>query len=274
MSERLTLPMPTPEGVSPGGTALAKLPIGRAYHRLYITYTGVTLAQMTEIRIKANETLIHRYSATDRDAMNQFNGLAAANGVLMIHFDRLGLKQRSGEEETLVNTDSRHPETGRAIKAFHVEIDIDAGASAPKLTIDAVVSTKRAGGPGTVLHVVPHKRSAAGAGELQISDLPFNNLKAQFLNRCFIKSSNIDEIRLERDTYNIWERKKALNELVQSDGVRTPQAGYFVIDTTELGYGGSMIDLRGVQDFRYVLDMSAADANITFWPEFLGELGE
>lgn len=275
--ERISVRMPSPEGVTAGGQALLKCPIGRAYHSLIMEYSGVTLAQLTEIRIKANGKVIHRYGAEVRDAMNKFNGLAAASGFLVIPFDRIGLKTRQGEEEMLVNTGSR-AENGQAITSFHVEVDIAAAATAPVLNFFAIQSDARPGGPGSMLHVVPYTRSAAGAGELQVSDLPFNQQTAIWLNRTFIKSANLTKLRLERNTYTIFERKKALNELVQSNGARTPQTGYFVYDTTEQGYGGAMTSVavagnRPVNDFRYIMEMSAAE-QITLWPEYVGRLGD
>lgn len=270
--ERITKRMPTPEGVTAGGQALAKLPIGNAYHDLYLEYSGVTLAQLTEIRIKANGKVIHRYSATERDVMNQFNGLPAANGLLRIPFDRIGLKTRIGEELTLINTGSR-AENGRAITSLHVEIDIDAAATAPVLELYAVQSDARPGGPGTVMHVLPFTRSAAGAGELQVSDLPFNGVTSQLLPRIYIKTANLTKLQIERDTYNIFERKKALNDLVQTEGERVPQAGWYVYDTTERGYGGAMTSLKGVNDFRLLMEMSAAE-QVKIWPEYIGGLGE
>lgn len=275
--ERISVRMPSPEGVAAGGQALLKCPIGRAYHGLLLEYSGVTLAQMTEIRIKANGKVIHRYSAQVRDDMNKFNGLAAADGILYIPFDRIGLKTRQGEEEMLINTGSRG-ENGQAITSLHVEIDIASAASAPVLNFYAIQSEARPGGPGTVLHLVPYTRSAAGAGELQVSDLPFNQQTAILLNRTFIKSANLTRLRLERNTYTIFERKKALNELVQANGARVPQSGYFVYDTTEQGYGGAMTNIAQaaggpVNDFRYILEMSGAE-QITFWPEYVGNLGD
>lgn len=274
MSERIFTRMPTPEGVSAGGQALAKMPIGRNFHDMWIRYAGVTLAQLPEIRIKLNGKVVHRYSAQDRDAMNKFNGLAAANGWLVIPFDRIGLKTRAGEEEFKIRTGTR-AENGVKIDSFHVEIDIASAAAAPELEIwatQSAVDPTEAPGPGAVLHCTPFTRSAAGAGELQVSDLPFGGETSVYLNRTYIKTANLTKLRIERDTYAIFERPKALNEAIQVDGERTPQAGYVVFDTTEKGYGGSMVVLAGASDFRYMLEMSGAE-QVTFWPEYVGRLG-
>ena len=270
--ERKTLRMPSPQGVAAGQTALVKLPIGNAFHNLYLIYKGVTLAQMTEIRIKCNSKIIHRYSAVDRDLMNQFAGYNAANGILTIPFDRQNLKARAAEEETLVNTGSRG-EDGKAITSFEVEIDISSNATSPAVEISAEVSDARPGGIGTMLHVTPYVRANAGAGEFQVSDLPKDGITRIYLNRIFMKAAKMTKLKIERNQYVIFERTKALNELIQKDGVRVPQADWFVFDATEVGYGGAMVALAGSSDFRLTADMSGAE-NVTFYPEYIGQLGD
>ena len=271
---RIEQRMPPFEGVAAGNTALIKLPIGRRFHSLYLTYSGVTLAQMTEIRIMANGKVFQRFTAVERDAMNQFIGQSAAGGILQIPFDRLGLKNREQEELTAVNTGVADAQ-GNAITSFTVEIDIDGAAAAPALEMEATQSEAVAGGPGVMLNIRKDSRSIAGAGELEVSDFIYGTPVSQALNRVYLipSASTISKILLERDLYNIWERKTALNERVQTDGGRVPQAGYWVIDTTELGYGANNIGLRNVQDFRYRITCDGA-MTITAISEYLGVLGQ
>lgn len=271
---RIEIKMPSFEGVAAGQTATAKLPIGRRYHELQLTYTGVTLAQMTEIRVFANAKKIHAYSGTDRDAMNKFDGRAAAAGVLTIPFDRYALMTLAAEEETALNTGSPDA-NGVQISSLYVEIDIDAGAAAPAFSLNATVSDALAGGAGTVLHVLKHTRDAAGAGEFEISDLPRGTSTTMALNRIFFKPSanDISNIKIERNQYTIFERTKALNAVIQADGVRTPQAGYIAVDKTERGYGGDAIALIGAVDYRYKLTMTGA-ASLTVYSEYMGFLGD
>lgn len=271
---RIEVRMPAGEGIAAGQTATFKLPIGRRFHELQLAYSGVTLAQLTEMRLFANGKVIHRYSATDRDNLNQFDGRAAAAGILAIPFDRYKLKTLAGEEETALNTGSADA-NGVAITSLYLEIDIDAAAVAPVLSLTATQSDALPGGPGTVLHIQRHTRDAAGAGEFDISDLPRGTATSIALNRVIFKPSanDISKVQIDRNQYVIFERSKALNEKVQTDGVRVPQAGYIVVDKTERGYGGDPIDLVGVSDFRYKLTMTGA-ATLTILSEYLGRLGD
>ena len=271
---RIEQRMPPFEGVAAGNTALIKLPIGRRFHSIFLIYSGVTLAQMTEIRVMANGKVFQRFTATERDNMNQFIGQAAAAGILQIPFDRVGLKNREQEELTSVNTGVADAQ-GNAINSFTIEIDIDGAAAAPALEMNATQSESLEGGPGVMLNIRKDSRSIAGVGELEISDFIKGTAISQALNRVFfIPSANaINKVTVERDLYNVWERSTALNELIQTDGGRVPQAGYWTIDTSELGYGANNIGLAGVQDFRYRIDCSGA-MTVNAISEYLGVLGQ
>ena len=80
-------------------------------------------------------------------------------------------------------------------------------------------------------------------------------------------------MKVERDTYLIFDRTKALNEWIQQNGVRVPQADVVVYDRTEQGYGADPLDLRGVADYRYKLTTSAA-GNVEIYHETIGALGD
>lgn len=268
------LRMPSFDGVGAGQTATAKLPIGHKYHELIIVYTGVLLAEMTEIRVLANGKVIHRYSAEDRDVMNQFDGRAAASGELVIPFNRYGLAAKQMNEETALNCGPAGP-NGRAIRSLHVEVDIDAAAVDPDLKLRALRSKADPDrGPGTVLHVMKYTRDAGGAGEFEISDIPYGQRTSAALNRTFFKEGgNLDKLEIERGGYTVFERTASENDRAQTDGVRTPQAGWYVYDTTENGYGGDVLPLVGYQDFRYKCELAAAQT-LEVWQETLGELGD
>lgn len=267
--------MPSPEGVGAGQTATFKLPIGKMYHELQLSYTGVTLAEMTEIRVMVNGKVIHRYSATERNTINMFDGRLTAGGILVIPFERYNLKTLVAERETALNTGSMNAQ-GVGITQLTVEIDLDAGIiTSPVLSMNATQSTRKEGGAGTVLHCVKHSYSVAGAGNFEISDLPRGQQTSIALNRIFfIPSANdITEMKIERNQYNIFQRTKALNERIQRNGVRTPQVGVVAIDKSENGEGGNWIDLLGISDYRYHLEVTGA-CTIQILSENVGRLGD
>jgi len=275
---RFELRMPSPDSVAADQTATFKLPIGNRFHELQMLYSGTTftLAHMLEIRVFLNGKVFQRYSAQDRDAFNKFDGLAAANGILKIPFDRQNLLTLAAMEETAIDTGKIvGAAVGEQVSSFYVEIDIASGAVAPALSMNATVSKSLGLGVGTVLHIKRDTRTVGGAGEKDISDLNYGKTTSQFLNRVWFKpnAGQLDKIRIELDTAVQYERTKALNEFIQGDGVRVPQAGFQVVDKTERGVGGDVIDLRGATDYRYIVEASSA-MDLVIYSENLGRLGD
>lgn len=256
---KLTDKMPSFEGVAVGATATLRLPIGLTYEQLIITYSELTLSEITEIRVVGNGRPFRRYKgAALVDVINQFDRKGAASGVLVLPFGRAGLITRAGREETLLGTGMAptkdYPVT---LTTLQVEVDIassTASANPPQLSCKAVRSAPRP--LDKVLKVRRFGYNAPAAGEYEIADLPRGDL----INRIIFESSAIDAIRIERDNRVIFERTKQENELIQANGVRTPQAGYFVYDPTEEGFGSEAMVTAGVQDLRIILTMSATGA--------------
>lgn len=273
MGQRIHKKVQAPEGVAPGQTALVKFATGSKYHDIQLV-TNMSLANMGEIRLIANNKTIHRYSAEERDAINQFYGLEAFDGILMIPLDRKALKTRRMEEITGLNTGVRG-EDGEKISALYLEIDIASDATAPTLDVYATTSAATDDGVGTVMHVTKHTRNAAGSGELEISDLPFNSQTAAAINSVFVfpSAGEISKMIVERGLFKVVERTKALNEFMQKNGERNPQAGMQAIDFTENAYGENALDLRGYQDYRYRFTMTDA-ATLPIVSEYLGVLGD
>lgn len=274
---RQTLKMPAAQGVAAGQTATFKLPIKSRYHMLYLVYSGVTLAQMTEIRVIANSKPFQRFTAEDLDKMNQQKGLAAASGILVLMLDRFNLKTRAMEEDTAVNTGSVDPNTGKVITEFNIEIDIAGAASGPALSLFADISQQLPGGPGTLLYINKFTRAASGAGELDVADMPYGGITTQLLNAVYIKKASgagdITGVKIDRDLYNIFDRSVALNTLIRGLNKRVVVADWFTYDRTERGYGLDPVDLKGVRDFRYKVTTDDA-ASLVFYQETIGALGD
>lgn len=279
---KITTKLPNPEGVVAGGTATFRIPTSRRIHSLYLDYaynvTTQNVADFTEIRLYINGQVFQRFTGTERDTLNQFDGLEASTGVLEIPFDRKGLKTAFGQEETAINTGVAD-EQGRMISSMYMEIDLDSGMTigASDLALYAKESDAVPGGPGSIPYIRREQRSPAGAdSDYQISDFVNPGVNAPdkvALNRITLipSTGTIDNLKIDRNTYNIFDRSDELNRSIQTNGVRTPQSGYYMIDTTENGYGGEVVELYGMTDYRYRLDVSAA-MTITALSEYMGVL--
>ncbi len=259
---RITRVMPSFEGVAAGQTATCRMPIGLSYHHLNVAYSGVTLAQMTDIRLVANGKVYQRYPGGDElDVFNQFDGRSAASGRLILPIgDRFGLRTREAQEFTAIGTGKK--DDPRPITTLALEVDIDAGAAGPVLSMKANQSAPRES--GLIKQVRHFNYTAGGAGDFEIADLP----KGGIINRIFFKSGDINSLKVERDGYTVFERDATDNDVEQGDGVRVPQAGYFVYDPTEQGNGAEGLATKGVHDLRFTLDM-AAGGSIPVTVEYL-----
>ena len=279
-SQKITVKLPNPQGVAAGGTATFRIPVGKRIHSLQLIYndTNQDLSDFEEIRIFANGRVIQRFSATERDALNQFDGRAAAAGILTLPFDRKGMITLPGRENTAINTGVA-AENGTKISSMYMEIDIASGAtiSEADLKLYSLQSDAVAGGPGTIPFITREQRGVDGADtDFQIADLVnpgVNSPDKVALNRItFVPSAgSISNLKIDRNQYNIFDRTDALNRRFQADGIRVPQSGYYMIDPTERGISGEVINLLGMTDYRYRLNCSAA-MQITCLSEYLGVL--
>jgi len=263
---RIDTKMPAPNGVAASSTSTFKLPIGRRYHGLQLIGSGTAFvpADLTEIRVLVNEKVIQRFSGDDRDAMNQFFGRDAASidagsFILVIPFDRYGMLTKDAEEATALNTGSVDPSNGKSISSLSLEVDIGAGATGTlSLTLYATQSERLDGGAGLVPYIQKVSTDFTSADNYDIPDMP---------------RGGTSNLVVEADNYKLYERTNALNERLQRDGIRVPQAGWVVIDRTEHGYGGDPFDLRGLSDFRLKFTTSGA-LTLKRYGHFLGGLAD
>lgn len=249
------------QGVAAGQTAVVTMPIGLSYHRLVIPYSGVTLSQMEELRLIANGDTIQRFRGADHlDVFNQYDGMSAASGELVLDFERYGVLARDARELTRIGTNAMPMGTGkgqdpRKISQLSLEIDLASGASGPAIPyVKAYQSAPSVS--GTVKRITRRTYSPGGTGQFEISDLAPRSGR---INRLLIHQTGtfgIDEVKIERDNAVAYNRTKAENELEQANGIRTAQSNWWVVDRTERGWGADPFDVRGVQDFRMIFDLS------------------
>ncbi|TVZ37682.1 hypothetical protein P886_2025 [Alteromonadaceae bacterium 2753L.S.0a.02] len=269
---RNTLRLPPAEGVSAGTTATVRLTGPRCYHDVTVQ-TNFPFAQINAIRIVANNRTVQEYTGEALNAFNKFDDLQATDDTFFtVYFDQSGLKQRAHEEMTAFNVGSTNPKDGSILADLELQFDIDAAATNPSVVNSwATVSPVKAGGPGAIRSIYRLPGTAGVSGRWDFDKLPKRTRGAQFLSRLFIKAANITEIELQRDMRTNWERTAALNTRLQGDSDRNPQAGWFVIDFTEDGYGENRLDVRTVNDLRLKVTSSGAET-VEMFAEYIGEL--
>lgn len=271
--------------VAADSTVTFNLPVGRRYHWLTLIGGGAGLSFgvdcLREIRVMANSKIIQRYSGSDRNAMNLFQGRESAtidddNFNLVIPFDRYNLGTRPGEEETAINTGSAD-KAGRAINQFKLEVDIASSGftGTPSLRLTAEQSEALEGGAGTIPYILKSTRDYNAAARYDLSDLPRGGVTTQFLEALYMKPSvsTLENLEVLANNTLLFQRTAAENERIQRDGVRVPQAGWYNIDGTEFGYAGQNFDLRGLADFVVKFDTGAALQLVTY-AHYLGGLSD
>jgi len=266
-------------------TVTFRLPIGRRYHNLALIGGGAGLSFgvdcLREIRVLGNSKIIQRYSGSDRNAMNLFQGRESAsidddNFNLVLPFDRYNLGTRPGEEETAINTGS-FDKDGRGINQFSIECDIASSgfSGTPSLRMTAQQSENIPGGAGTIPYILKSVRDFQSASDYQVSDLPRGGITSQYIEAMYMKPSvsTLENFIIEANNVKLFERTASENERIQRDGVRVPQAGWYNIDRTEHGYAGEPFDVRGLNDFSLKFTTGAL-MQLTIYTHYLGGLAD
>lgn len=271
---------PSWEGVAAGQTARLRIPTVGNIHGVNITYANVTLAQMTQIRVKLNNKIIFSGTGTQLDALNQNRGLTAAGGILAFYFDRYNLMQRDMEVLTAIRAGRPDPVTGYAITEILIEMDIDAAASGVTLSSQyqftnfqfIPTSDNAALGIGFYKHTHPFTNAPSGASTVTINDLPKIGAPYQLMNCISLFSSAITALRLIINNETIFEGTLAQLQRLNIDGVRTTVANWVHIDFTGWGYGADLLGLfdMNVPDLRLEVTVSGA-TTIYGFVEYIGK---
>ncbi len=258
------------QGVAAGQTAVAQLPIGRAYHSLTLSYG--TLTDLEGIQVFADNQIIFDMTAAELNAINQYDGRTAAgasSGLLVIDFERFNLKTRGLEELSALFTGDKRVNP-KLISALRVEVGIASGASTPTLSMNGEVSRFDPASQNTQVKIMDKiTLSLSAAGEHTFTSFRKNTERSRAINRIVLKTSNTTAVEMRSNNQQIFKRTKAENERVQNDGVRTPQSGYVVIDFTEKGHGDNWLRLSN-EELRLLVTVSGSE-NITAWVEYLAD---
>jgi hypothetical protein len=276
MPLKITRRAPGWEGsIVAGNTLTLRLPIGLTFHQVYIEYSfldagavAVLLATAVgEIRVLANGKPIWAIRASELDLKNQFEGRAAAAGILTIDFDRYNLRTRPAEEFTSIGTGAAGDPT--PLTTFTVEMDLASAGAVASGTVSARIRQSESRPLGLFKKLRRYVDAYGGSGTFEKADYPSGDLiNAMYF---FESANDIDRLRLERDDFVMFDRTKELNTRIQSDGVRTPQSNLYVYDTAEDGNGTDQLVTRGVNDMRWYFEIDGA-MTITTLAEYVGSL--
>ncbi|MCG2581926.1 MAG: major capsid protein P2 [Marinobacter sp.] len=279
--------------VKPGGVVTITFDPGPKYHAALLKLKDITLAQITEMRLKVNSEVVHRYSGTELDILNRLRGFqaysggAATTGFLRVPFDRPKLRQRVLEEDGGINTGQMDPNTGDMITVMKLEIQLASGAYSPEVVkASAFQSVGTNEGPGTIRRIMSTTRNAQGAGRITWSD--FEVPSAKFMSVASIvmipDANNITEVEVFRKQDSVFLADSDENDylLNDGDGGRQAIAGVFPILWDLEGYGGNVLSIASVRNDGTLVALSQGDyrvkcqvdgaMQVTMLMEYLGRL--
>ena len=285
--ERITVKLPSFQSVGAGSTATCSIPIGGTYHQVLIAFAGFAISSMKEIRLGGNGRVMMRYVTTPimeggelsggerLNTRNKYEGRgASSNNLLVLDFERYGIRTKLNQELTGIGTGFKpsHPEYRKAgglgveLSELTLEIDLKSTISGtPVLSARAIKSDPRP--LGLFKKVITYFHSAPAAGPYEISSI----IPGELINKVYAISDKISGLKVEVEQNLKFDRLKAENNLIQSDGVRTPQTALVVFDPSETGNGSDALPTKGVQDLRITYEMSEA-APIPIVVEYIGVL--
>jgi hypothetical protein len=243
--------------VAAGGTASIDLPVGKKYHQLRIAYGtttggGPTQANMEahidEMRVKVNGKVQRTMSAAELFAINAYHGIAVVNGILPIFFSEPWRRTALGEDLTGWGTND--------VETFQVEIDIDAAALTPTLSM-TVISEPSAEDMGPIVKWDRFTIPVGAVGVFNHTQFPKDD--AYYAVHNF--SANIDDVLVRVDGEDRFDAVLAdANEYYAQNGF-TGQASMFHVDfgpTARVSDILAMVeDGKRVADFRVDYTMSA-----------------
>ncbi|NKF52787.1 hypothetical protein G3R49_19710 [Shewanella sp. WXL01] len=262
--------LPSFSNVSAGNTATLELPIGRTYDKLHVNYSGVTLAQMKNIRLEVNGKAIIEFP--DGQALQDYNkyyGRNAVAGVLDFHFKRDEMKTLEDARVFALGTsnapfvDQRTKQTvvPEQIANVTLRIEIDAAATAPKLEAFAIQSNPA---PFGMCTKVKTTYVALNAGVTEVDRL----VRTARIMAVHVRSAaTITRVEVELDSMKIYELPITLAEKIQVDHGRQPQDGLVSQDFILEGDILQALSMQGTQDFRiriYSDDAAAADIVVEY----------
>lgn len=288
---KITQKFGSPTGVAPSSHAITVLPIGLSYEALYVVgpSTSFAVADFTNIKLIANNKPIQEYrDGTELNAYNLFNKrtTAGTNKLQVIDLNRRLLKSRAENEFTKLGTgkpanlqqylDAEGKVPNPNYNPFPVQtltLEWDLGAGFPSGGSISVYGLQSAPQPTGLIRKVRMQNLGPTANPFEWDNIP----KGDLINAIYMKDPSggpITNIQVLRDNYTIFERTNTLNSLIQTDDqIRSPQSGYYVIDTTETGNGMEVITTAGVNDFRLRIQCSGTPSG-TFQTtvDFIGNL--
>ncbi|ABV36806.1 hypothetical protein Ssed_2197 [Shewanella sediminis HAW-EB3] len=260
---RLYQRLPSFSSVAKGETAVLTFPIGATYDQVVVKHTGVTAAQIKNIKIKVNGKQIATFKhGTDLNKFNDRYQYKLTAGYLDFHFKRDEMKTLLEQRALSLGT-SNVFEGADVITSVTIEFDIDAGAAAPVLKAFAYQSDVAPFGICTKNRHVP---LAISAGENEIDNIVMAP-NTRILAVHVVTAATVDQLKVQRNGATLYDLPTDVIAKLNLANGRNAQADWDSVDFVLEGDIKQAVSCDDVQDFR--LTITAADDTVASTPAYL-----
>jgi len=248
---------------------------GKIVNRLILTLggTALTKAMLTAIQLKASDgdkggKLIFDSTGSRTDSRQQYRGIAANAAFLTLDFNEIRSKTVKGQKLGSVDT--------RLLKTLALEVTIT-GATAPTLTAHAEFDE-----PGDYDQMYdPGERALIGkclqqtynfaaAGTFPVK-LPYGAVGGSLIKRIFYHGATVTGAEVRKNGLVIHQTTDALNDFVQGEYSRTPQANIYCVDFIMDGNQSYALNAAEAQSMEYYVTVNGA-GNVVVEMELLDPL--
>lgn len=247
-----------------GGVATLNFPLGMTYERILLKLGGTafTKAQITNIKLKLNGKTIWDISGTNLDKFNKYKGIADDANFLTLDFTDIRARDQVGQSVAAIGTAAN-------VSQFSAEITISAAANAPTLEAYAQVSAPRALGPVKKLLNYPVNIGNGGTFPVQ---LPYGTQGGTLMQRVAFFHANMTALQVKKSGLVIFEAPVAVNEFIQKEHLKVPQAGLFCCDFVVNNNMTEILNTVDAQSMEWNVTLSAADT-LNVQVEMIDNLG-
>ncbi|MBZ0105534.1 MAG: hypothetical protein K8H84_07865 [Sulfuricella denitrificans] len=246
------------------GVATLQLSLGMTYERIIMVLGGTafTKAMITDIKCKINGKVFYQTTGSRLDSMNKYKGIFDAAGFLTLDFTEIFARDEVGQSIGAIGT-------LQGVASFTIEVTI-AGATAPTLESYSILSgPKKLGVVNKLLH---YPSSSSVGGKVPVV-LPYGVNGGSILKRVyFFHGGNMTGLEVKKNGLVIHESTAAVNEFLQKENKKVPQANLYVYDPIVDNNQSGMVVTADARSFEFNVTLSAADA-LNVYGEYVDQLG-
>lgn len=242
---------------------------GYSIDRIILQLGGTfTKAMITALQVRANTKLILDSTGARTDARMAYRGITANAAFLSLDFTELRSKTIIGQKLGSIDT--------RLCERLTAELTI-AGATSPTLVawaeVGSLVEFDKLYGPAEralVGKCLSQTYNFAAAGTFPVQ-IPYGRQGGSLIKRIHLHGSTVTAVEVKKDGITYHESVDAVNDFVQTENLRAPQANIYTIDFIVDGNQSNVLNAANAQTMEYYAVVSGA-GNVTVEVEMLDPL--